>query len=167
VIGPVVCQDGWTVASSSVWVGVVLMCWNYSLFKVLVTSDLTTCFGPCSPRPHSCEPTRSHLAAGRSISGLVSARQVGSSWVPSQQAPSATHLYRNALLVCTGSLTVLTQCSGTSLTEVLFWCISHAFLQVKLPSVSGVQVWWWRSSLQMTWGAATLRRATVQSQQAS
>jgi hypothetical protein len=68
---------------------------------------LTTCLGPCPPRPHSCEPSRSHLAAWRSMSGSVSACQVGSSWVPSQQAPSATHLSCYALSCCAGLLAVL------------------------------------------------------------
>ena len=42
------------------------------------------------------------------MSGSVSARQVGSSWVPSQQAPSATHLSCYALSCCAGLLAVHT-----------------------------------------------------------
>ena len=84
------------------WILHVSVCLCYWRGDAHLHFLLTTCLGPRPPRPHSCEPSRSHLAAWRSMSGSVSARQVGSSWVPSHQAPSTTYVCCLALLVCAG-----------------------------------------------------------------
>ena len=99
---PVGCGHCWTQLSSAWCIDTVFVCRFRSGASVAMYSLLTCCPGCCPPSPQVPSPARCNLQTVRPSGGSVSACQHGSSWVPSQQAPSATHLCCRALLVCAG-----------------------------------------------------------------